>query len=72
MSATKEYYLKLKQEEYENLRNDEQLYLNRLGLKVKQLPTEEDLNDENYKSVRKASRDAYEKEQEYLFSKRNK
>lgn len=71
MSATKEYYLRLKEQEYNELSPEEQIYLSRLGMKVKQLPTDEDLNDEKYKAFKKASRDAYEKEQEYLFSKRN-
>jgi len=70
MSATKEYYLKLKEAEYNQLGNDEKMYLNQLGMQVKQLPSDEDLKDENYKAIRKASRDAYNQEQEYLFRQR--
>ena len=72
MGATKEYYLKLSEEHYEGLDPNEKLYLNQLGLKVKQLPTEEDLKDENYKKIRNESLKYYNAEQEYLFKKRNK
>ena len=72
MGATKEYYLKLSEEHYDKLGNDEKLYLNEIGLKVKQLPTEEDLKDENYKKIRNERIKYYEAEQEYLFKKRNK
>ena len=70
MSATKEYYLRLKEQEYEELSTDEKLYLNRLGMQIKQIPTDIDLNDERYKIIKKASRDSYYAEQEYLFEKR--
>ena len=72
MTRTKEYYLKLSEEFYDKLGNDEKLYLNEIGLKVKQLPTEEDLQDENYKKIRNERIKYYEAEQEYLFKKRNK
>lgn len=68
----KEYYLKLSEETYNNLGNDEKMYLNHLGMQVRQLPSEEDLQDENYKKIKKESREAYHKEQEYLFKRRNK
>lgn len=71
MSASKEYYLKLSEQVYNKLSMDERLYLNHLGMQVKQLPTEEDLNDENYKKVRSNRIEAFNKEQEYLFKKRN-
>lgn len=72
MGATKEYYLKLSEEHYESLEPNEKLYLNEIGLKVKQLPTEEDLQNENYKKIRNERIKYYEAEQEYLFKKRNK
>lgn len=53
MGATKEYYLKLSEEHYESLGNDEKLYLNEIGLKVRQLPTEEDLKDEKVIAYKK-------------------
>ena len=72
MGATKEYYLKLSEQHYEGLDPNEKLYLNQLGLKVKQLPTEIDLEDENYKKIRNTRIKAWNDEQEYLFKKRNK
>lgn len=70
MSGTKEYYLKLKEQEYNELSSEEQIYLNRLGMQVKQLPSEDDLNDENYKEIKKLSIEYYKQEQSYLFNKR--
>lgn len=72
MGATKEYFLKLSEDNYNKLGNDEKLYLNHLGLQVKQLPNDSDLEDENYKKVRKNRIDAWNDEQEFLFKKRNK
>jgi hypothetical protein len=72
MESSKEYFLKLSEQIYNDLPNNEKLYLNNLGLEVRQLPTIEDLqNDENYKKVRKHRIDAWNDEQEYLFKKRN-
>lgn len=71
MGATKEYYLKLSEQTYNELGNDEKMYLNQLGLECRQLPTEKDLEDENYKKIRKHRIDAWNQEQEYLFKKRN-
>ena len=71
MSATKEYFLKISEEIYNNLDNDEKAYLYRLGMQVKQIPNESELNDENYLKIRKNRIDAYNAEQEYLFKKRN-
>ena len=72
MAATKKYYLELSEETYNNLGNDEKLYLNHLGMQVRQLPSEEDLEDEDYKKVRNARLKAWEEEQQFLFRKRNK
>jgi hypothetical protein len=71
MGATKEYFLKLSEENYNNLGNDEKMYLNHLGLQVKQLPSQEDLEDENYLKIRKHRIKAWNEEQEFLFNKRN-
>ena len=71
MGATKKYYLDLSEENYNELGNDEKMYLNHLGLQVKQLPSDEDLNDENYKKIRSNRIKAWNNEQEYLFNKRN-
>ena len=72
MESSKEYFLKLSEQIYNDLPDMEKVYLNRLGMEVRQLPTKEDLqNDENYKKVRKHRIDAWNDEQEYLFKKRN-
>lgn len=72
MGATKEYYLKLSEQTYNELGNDEKMYLNQLGLECRQLPSEEDLNDENYKKIRNQRIKIWNEEQEFLFRKRNK
>ena len=72
MKGSKEYFLKLQEETYNNLGNDEKMYLNHLGLEVRQLPTDEDLQDENYKKIRNQRITYWNEEQKYLFSKRNK
>ena len=71
MGVTKEYFLKLSEENYNDLGNDEKMYLNHLGLQVKQLPSQEDLEDENYLKIRKHRIKAWNEEQEFLFKKRN-
>jgi len=70
MNGSKEYFLKLQEEAYENLGNDEKMYLNSLGLEVRQLPTDEDLQDENYKKIRNQRISYWNEEQKYLFQKR--
>ena len=72
MGASKEYFLKLSEETYNELPNGVKLSLNLLGMEVRQLPTENDLEDENYKKIRKNRIESWNKEQEYLFNKRNK
>lgn len=72
MGATKEYFLKLSEEHYLDLGAEEKMYLNHLGLQVKQLPSIEDLEDENYKKVRSHRIKVWNDEQEFLFKKRTK
>lgn len=72
MGTSKEYFLKLQEETYNNLGNDEKMYLNHLGLEVRYLPNDEDLQDENYKKIRKNRIKYWNKEQKYLFKKHNK
>jgi hypothetical protein len=71
MEGAKEYFLKLSEQLYNELGNDEKMYLNHLGLQVRQIATEEDLKDENYKKIRKERIKKWNEEQEYLFKKRN-
>ena len=72
MGATKEYFLKLQEETYNNLGNDGKIYLNYLGLEVRQLPTDEDLQDEKVKLYKQTIAKNYENLNNYLFDKRNK
>lgn len=69
---SKEYFLKLSEQIYNDLPNDEKRYLNNLGMEVRQLPTEKDYDDENYKKIRKHRIDAWNDEQKYLFDKHQK
>jgi hypothetical protein len=70
MESSKEYFLKLSEQIYNDLPDMEKVYLNRLGMEVRQLPTNDDLNDENYKKIKKHRIDAWNEEQNYLFQKR--
>ena len=72
MNGSKEYFLKLSEETYNELPDGVKLSLNHLGMEVRQLPTENDLEDENYKKIRNTRIKAWNDEQEYLFKKRNK
>lgn len=72
MEGSKEYFLKLREQEYRDLENEEKIYLHRLGLVVKQIPLEVDLEDENVKKLNKDIAKAYEEREKYLFKKRNK
>ena len=72
MSKSKEYYLKLQEEEFDRLNIDAQCYLNGLGLQVRQKETDIDKDDNHYRSLKKARIKAFNEEQEYLFKKRNK
>ena len=72
MGATKEYYLKLSEEHYESLELNEKLYLNHIGLKVKQLTNEEDLKDEKVIAYKKEIAKKYDELDKYLFELRNK
>ena len=70
--GSKEYFLKLSEDFYNSLHDEEQKYLNHLGLEVRQIATNDDLEDESYKRVRKHRIDAWNDEQKFLFNKRNK
>jgi len=72
MTGSKEYFLKLQEENYNTLSNDEKMYLNNLGMEVRQIPTDEDINDEKIKYLKKEIAKNYEKINNYLFEKRNK
>ena len=72
MNGSKEYFLKLSEQTYNELPDGVKLSLNHLGMEVRQLPTKIDLEDENYKKIRNTRIKAWNDEQEYLFKKRNK
>lgn len=72
MNGSKEYFLKIQEETYNQLGNDEKMYLNSLGLEVRQLPTDEDLQDEKVKLYKREIAKNYENLNNYLFDKRNK
>ncbi len=69
---SKEYFLKLSEQIYNDLPNDEKLYLNHLGMEVRQLPTTEDLNDDKVKFYKKEIAKNYQNLNDYLFDIRNK
>lgn len=71
MSRSKDYYLKLQEEEFEELSIDEKSYLMRIGMTIRQKETEIDKDDQHYKELKKARLKAWDEEQEYLFKKRN-
>lgn len=72
MKGSKEYFLKLQEENYSTLSDNEKMYLNNLGMEVRQIPTDEDINDEKIKYLKKEIAKNYEKINNYLFEKRNK
>jgi hypothetical protein len=72
MEGSKEYFLKMTEQFYNQLGNDEKIYLNHLGLQVKQIPNKEDLEDEKVKMYKKEIAKSYENLNNYLFEKRNK
>lgn len=72
MTGSKEYFIKLREEQYQELENSEKIYLFNLGMVVKQMPKEIDLEDENVKKLNKDIAKAYEEREKYLFKKRNK
>jgi len=72
MNRSKEYYLKLSEDHYNELNNNEKAYLFNLGMEVRQLPTEIDLQDEQVKIYKKEIAKNYDNLSKYLFEKRNK
>lgn len=72
MNVAKEYYLKLSEESYNELNNNEKAYLFNLGMEVRQLPTDADLEDEKIVLCKREIAKNYEKINSYLFEKRNK
>ena len=72
MSASSEWFLKLREEEWNNLEHRDQMWLIELGMQAQYVETKEEENDPFYQSLKKARYKAYHAEQEYLFKKRTK
>jgi hypothetical protein len=71
MERTKEYFLKMQDRQYNDLGNDEKMYLNSLGLEVRQTPNEKEANDPVIKDLKKDIAKKYESLNNYLFKIRN-
>lgn len=72
MGASSEWFLKLREEEFNSLEHDEQMFLIHLGTTCQQSPGEDEEQDHVYQSLRKERIKSWQKEQDYLFKKRNK
>jgi hypothetical protein len=71
MERTKEYFFKMQEQQYNELGNDEKMYLNSLGLEVRQTPNETEATDPVIKDLKKDIAKKYESLNNYLFKLRN-
>jgi hypothetical protein len=71
MERSKEYFLKMQEQQYNELGNDEKMYLNSLGLEVRQTPNETEATDPVIKDLKKDIAKKYESLNNYLFKLRN-
>jgi hypothetical protein len=71
MERTKEYFLKMQEQQYNELGNDEKMYLNSLGLEVRQTPNKTEATDPVIKDLKKDIAKKYESLNNYLFKLRN-
>jgi hypothetical protein len=71
MERTKEYFLKMQEQQYNDLGNEEKMYLNSLGLEVRQMPNETEATDPVIKDLKKDIAKKYESLNNYLFKLRN-
>jgi hypothetical protein len=71
MERSKEYFLKIQEQQYNELGNDEKMYLNSLGLEVRQTPNETEATDPVIKDLKKDIAKKYESLNNYLFKIRN-
>jgi hypothetical protein len=71
MERTKEYFLKMQEQQYNELGNDEKMYLNSLGLEVRQTPNKTESTDPVIKDLKKDIAKKYESLNNYLFKLRN-
>jgi hypothetical protein len=71
MERSKEYFLKMQEQQYNELGNDEKMYLNSLGLEVRQTPNKKESTDPVIKDLKKDIAKKYESLNNYLFKIRN-
>jgi hypothetical protein len=71
MERTKEYFLKMQEKQYNQLGNDEKMYLNSLGMTVRQTPNDTESTDQVIKDLKKDIAKKYESLNNYLFKLRN-
>jgi hypothetical protein len=71
MERSKEYFLKMQEQQYNELGNDEKMYLNSLGLEVRQTPNKTEATDPVIKDLKKDIAKKYESLNNYLFKIRN-
>jgi hypothetical protein len=71
MERTKEYFLKMQDQQYNELGNDEKMYLNSLGMTVRQTPNDTEATDPVIKDLKKDIAKKYESLNNYLFKLRN-
>ena len=71
MERTKEYFFKMQEQQYNELGNDEKMYLNSLGLEVRQTPNKTEATDPVIKDLKKDIAKKYESLNNYLFKLRN-
>jgi hypothetical protein len=71
MERTKEYFLNMQEQQYNDLGNDEKMYLNSLGLEVRQTPNKTEATDPVIKDLKKDIAKKYESLNNYLFKLRN-
>jgi hypothetical protein len=71
MERTKEYFLNMQEQQYNQLGNDEKMYLNSLGMTVRQTPNDTESTDPVIKDLKKDIAKKYESLNNYLFKLRN-
>jgi hypothetical protein len=71
MERSKEYFLNMQEQQYNDLGNDEKMYLNSLGMTVRQTPNKTEAADPVIKDLKKDIAKKYESLNNYLFKIRN-
>jgi hypothetical protein len=71
MERSKEYFLNMQEQQYNELGNDEKMYLNSLGMTVRQTPNKTEAADPVIKDLKKDIAKKYQSLNNYLFKIRN-